>query len=189
MSTQKTDMKWKGKQWYQVVTPNYIGDVVIGETLISDPNALKGRVVETSLIDLMEDSEKFHFKMYFKICEVAGNKAFTKFVGHEITRDFIGRAIQTRTTRIDTNDVVTFTDGKLRIKALAVTNKNVSIQVDKAIRAAVRAAVLASAKDRKIEEWVSGMAAGEIQSVIRADLNKVYPIRMFEFRASKLIES
>jgi len=187
--TQKAEAKWKGKGWYQILTPTYIGDVVIGETLAMEPNSLIGRVVEASLLDLTGDPEKFNVKFFFKVTELSGSKAFTKFVGHEITRDFVSRAVQTRTGRIDTNDIVTFADGKLRVKALAITTRPVSENVDKAIRAAIRSAVIASAKDKKIEEWVSAMAAGDIQSEIRAVINKLYPVRMFEIRASELIES
>ncbi|MEM7824345.1 MAG: 30S ribosomal protein S3ae [Candidatus Aenigmatarchaeota archaeon] len=186
---QKVEAKWKGKEWYQILAPKYIGDIVIGETLATDAEKLKGRIVEASLMDLTGDPAKHHIKLFFKITEIAGNKALTKFIGHEVMRDFITRAVQSRTTRIDSNDVISFTDGKLRIKGLAITNRPVSKAVDKAIRSAIRNAIAGSANGKKIEEWVSIMASGELQRTIRNELNKIYPIRMFEIRASELIES
>jgi small subunit ribosomal protein S3Ae len=180
--------KWKGKEWYQILSPKYIGDIVIGETLATEPDTLKGRVVETSLMDLTGDPSKYYVKLYFKVIEVANGKAMTKFIGHEMTRDFIARAVQARTARIDTNDIVTFADGRLRIKTIAITNRPVSEAVEKAIRASISKSVVASAKDMKIEDWVSAMAAGEIQQGIRAEINKLYPVRLFEFRASEFLE-
>lgn len=161
---------------------------MIGETLAAEPDSLKGRVIETSLMDLTGDPSKYFVKLYFKVIEVANGKALTKFIGHEMTRDFIARAVQSRTARIDTNDIVQFADGKLRIKTIAITNRPVSEAVEKSIRANISKSVLASAKDKKIEEWVSAMAAGEIQQGIRAEINKLYPVRLFEFRASEFLE-
>lgn len=186
--TAEAKLKWKGKEWYQILSPKYIGDIVIGETLTSDVNTIKGRTIDTSLMDLTGDPSKYFIKFYFKVTEISNGKALTKFVGHEVTRDFIARAVQPRTSRIDSNDVVTFSDGKLRIKSITIANRHVSNAVDKTLRAAVSAAVVTSAKDKKIEEWVSAMAAGDIQHNIRAELNKIYPVRLFEFRMTELIE-
>ncbi len=186
--TSEAKLKWKGKEWYQILSPKYIGDIVIGETLTTDVGNLKGRVIEASLMDLNGDPGKYYVKFYFKVVEIANGKALTKFIGHEMTRDFIARAVQPRTSRIDTNEIITFADGKMWVKSIAITNRHVSVAVDKAIRAAIRVAIAESAKDKKIEDWVSAMASGDIQMSIRAELNKIYPMRLFEFRASEFIE-
>lgn len=179
--------KWKGKDWYQILTPSWAGDIVIGETPAMDAAALKGRIVEVSMMDLTGDPGKYYINVFFKVIEVSGNKATTAFAGHEVTRDFIARAVQTRTTRIDTNDVVDFKDGRLRLKTVVITNRLVPVSIAKALRAAVSSTVTTLAKDMPVENFVKEMSSDSIQAGMRDILNKIYPVRLFEFRKSEVL--
>ena len=94
------------KEWYDIVTPKYFGKKVIGQSLTTDPNRLINRIIEVSLVELTGEATKYYIKLYFKVNKVEGNKVSTMFYGHDTTRDFVARVVQTRTNRIDTNNII-----------------------------------------------------------------------------------
>ncbi len=183
----KVKEKWKGKDWFTVVAPKYFGSKEIGQTPAIDSELTKGRVIESSLMNLSGDPGKYYFKLSFKISELDGSKAFTKFHGHICTRDFISRIVQTRTTRVDTNNILNLKDGKIRLKAIAVTNRRVESKIAKKIRKFISESIK-KLEENTIEDFVKNMIAGKAQMQIRKEANKIYPIRFLEFRKSEIIE-
>jgi small subunit ribosomal protein S3Ae len=179
--------RWKGKDWYQIITPAFLGDIVIGESPATDPAQLKGRIVEASLAELTGDPARYFMKFLFKIKDVAGTRARTEYFGHEVTRDFIARAVQIRTARIDTNDVIQFKDGKMRLKAIVIANRPIVASIRSKLARTATATITTFAKGMSREAFIKEMAAGSIQTAIKAELNKIYPVRLFEFRASRLL--
>jgi len=180
--------KIKGKEWYEITAPNFFGDFVIGETVALDPNQLKGRVIETSLTDITGDPNKYYLKFYFKVEEIKGKKAITKFIGHSCTRDFLARIVRKRTTRIDTNDVIKLKDNTFRVKTIAISNRKVSNTVGVKIRKTIRDFIKEELSKMKTDEFVRDMIDGKIQSKLRKTMSKVYPLRYFEFRKTELIK-
>jgi small subunit ribosomal protein S3Ae len=179
--------KLKGKEWYQIIAPKFFGDFTIGETLAIDPNEIKGRVVETSLTDITGDPNKYYLKFFFKVEEIKDNKALTKFVGHDCTRDFISRIVHYRTTRIDTNDVINLLDNKLRVKTIAISNRSVSTSIASEIRKGLSEAIVNELSKLKTEEFIRQMIAGNLQMKIRKGISKIYPLRHFEFRKTEVL--
>jgi len=179
--------KLKGKDWYQIVAPKFFGDFVIGETMTLDPIQLKGRTVETSLSDITGDPNKYYLKFLFKIEDIRDNKAITRFIGHDCTRDFLARIVRRRSTRIDTNDIINLVDSKMRVKTIAISNRRVSREIGKKIRKTIRDSIKEMLGNLKTEEFISEMIGGKIQSKIRKDVSKVYPLRQFEFRKTKVL--
>jgi small subunit ribosomal protein S3Ae len=179
--------KLKGKEWFQIVAPDFFGDFVIGETMALDPKQLKGRVIETSLTDITGDPNKYYLKFYFKIEDLKNKKAVTKFFGHDCTKDFLARIVRRRSTRIDTNDIVNLKDSKMRIKSIAISNRKVSKNVEVKIRAALREQIIEKVSKMKTEEFIREMIDGKLQQKIRKDISKIHPLRYFEFRKTEVL--
>ncbi len=179
--------KLKGKEWYPIVAPNFFGDFVIGETIAMDAEKLKGRVIETSLADIIDEPTKYYFKFLFRIEDIKDKKAVAKFIGHTCTRDFLARIVRTRTSRIDTNDVIELKDNTFRIKTIAVTNRRVSQSLRVRIRKEIREMLKEEIPKLGTEEFVRGVIDGKLQFKIRKQINKTYPLRSFEFRKTELM--
>ena len=180
--------KWKGKEWYTIYVPKWLGNIAIGETPAGDKDAVIGRTVEISLFELTNDPVRYYLTLKFKINQVNGTNAYTIYHGHYCTRDFIARIVQKRTTRIDTNEVFEFKDGKLRIKTITITNGRVHYNVQKSIRKTINAILQEYAKEKKIEEFVKDMITGNLQNKILKEIKKIHPIRVFEFHKTHVIE-
>lgn len=183
----KVKEKWKGKEWFEIYIPKFLGEMVIGETASADPDALKGRVVETTLFELANDPTRYYIKLFFKISKVEGTKAFTDFFGHECTRDFLARIVHQYTKRIDTNDIVVFENAvKMRVKTVAITNRQVNTEVAKKIRKRISEMLKEFAKNSS-DDFVKNFITGKMQQKVRKEISKIYPVRVFEFRKSEVL--
>ena len=104
---------WKAKSWFKVYTPDNLGKAYIGDTIANDTENVKGRIMQATLGEITNDYAKQHIKMSFKISEVTGDAAYTEFVGHEVTRDYLRSLVKRRSSRIDCHAQITTKDNKL----------------------------------------------------------------------------
>ena len=93
---------WKAKSWFKVHTPDNLGKAYIGDTIANDADSVVGRIMHATLGEITNDYAKQHMKMSFKINTVTGDSAYTEFVGHEVTRDYLRSLVKRRSSRIDT---------------------------------------------------------------------------------------
>src|SRR3989338_8821439 len=114
---------WKGKEWFKVAAPSELGDYIIGETPTLDSDALVGKTIEASLMDLGGDPAKYYFKLKFRVISVQADKAITRFEGLSCTRDYVLRMSQRRTKQVRiVMDVKTKDGWSIRIKGIDVMN-------------------------------------------------------------------
>jgi len=177
----------KGKTWFTIKSPKFLGGKDIGETLAADPKLVIGRVISTTLFDITGDPSKYYVKLFFKVTELDGNNANTIFYGHDCTRDFVARVVQLFTTRIDTSDVVSLKDNKMRIKTIAVSMQQVRAGVASDIRKKISAMIIEKISQMSTEEFLANFISGQLQNDIRTELNKIYPLRTFEIRKSEVL--
>ena len=85
---------WKDKQWYKITTPKEFGESEIGTTPARDPNLLLRRKVEATMRELSGDFSKQYVKLRFQIYDVAGDTAHTRYMGHQVTTDYVRSMIR-----------------------------------------------------------------------------------------------
>lgn len=191
--SQKTDKSyardtWREKQWYTIIAPPYFGNIEAGETLANESQKLIGRVVETTLYDITGDFSLIHVKMFFKIIDVKGDKAYTEFKGHDLTRDYLRSLVRRGSSRVDGIFDVETKDGRiLRISVVAFTNNRAKTSQEKLIRKIMRDIILEKAGQLNYGEFVQELVLGKIASEIYNEAKKVTPLRKCEVRKSKLL--
>ena len=126
----KTQDPFLRKEWYDVKAPapftrRYVGKTCVtrttGTKIASD--ALKGRVVETSLADL-NDNLDFWRKIKLCVEDVQGRACMTNFHAMDMTRDRLCQFIKKWQTLIDVHCEVKTQDGYvLRVFITAFTGK------------------------------------------------------------------
>ncbi|HLE96359.1 MAG TPA: 30S ribosomal protein S3ae [Candidatus Thermoplasmatota archaeon] len=179
--------RWKAKSWYTVRAPKMFNGVPLCETLTDDTAKLMGRVAEATLQDLNGDLSKMHVKLHFKIGAVKGTDAHTKFVGHELTSDYIRRLTRRKHSKIDGVFDVTTSDGyMLRVKPMAITEKRATSSQEQKIRILAETAIRDSAKANDLGGFVKSMVNGDLSQVIFKEARKVYPLKRVEIRRSEL---
>ncbi len=103
---------WKAKSWYKVHVPDNLGKAYIGDTIANDAESVVGRIMQATLGEITNDYAKQHIKMSLKIATVTGDAAYTEFVGHEVTRDYLRSLVKRRSSRVDCQVPILTKDGK-----------------------------------------------------------------------------
>lgn len=177
----------KSKQWYKVISPEIFGVSPVGETLASDPNNLIGRVIETTLGELTNNFSKQNTKLRFKVDKVAGDSAYTKFVGHEMTTDYIRSLVKRRTSRIDAIVDVTTSDGyRVRVKPCCFTVKRARSNQVKSIRNIAKGVVQEKAGRLDLGQFIQEVVLGKLSLDIYKEGKSIYPLRRVEIRKTEI---
>ncbi len=180
--------KWKLKKWYTIVAPEVFGQAVLGSTPADDPDKLIGRVIETTLYDLTGDFTQVHVKLYFQIVKVEGDTAYTRFKGHELSRDYMKSLTRRKSSKIQGIFNITTKDGYgLRITATAFTSYRAKTSQKRAIRRIMQEKITAAARELTFDELIQAMLFGKLSALIFNDAKKIYPLRKVEIYKSKLL--
>jgi small subunit ribosomal protein S3Ae len=186
--TRKKAEGWKAKKWYDVVTPEIFGKMSIGSTPADDPAKLVGRVMDTTLGELTNDLGKQNVKMHFKVNEVSGESAHTRFTGHELTRDYLRSLVKRRTSLVESNIIVTTKDGfKVHLKPMSLTIKRAGSSQIKAIRDIMNGTLRERANDLDYEQFIHEVVLGKLASDIYKKSKIIYPLRRVEISKTKIL--
>jgi len=180
--------KWRGKDWYTVMSPPYFGGVELGALPADDSSKIVGRVVDSTLYDITNDFAHQYLKMYFKVTEVEGKTARTIFKGHEYSRDYLRSLVRRRTTRVDGIFNVTTADGyELRLAVCVFTLTRIKTSQEQAMRTLMKKIVEEKAGALTFDQFVQELVLGKIASDIYNEAKKIAPLRHVGIRKSKLI--
>ena len=180
--------KWKSKSWYRIVAPDIFDGAVVGETVSSDPESLLGRVTETSLQDLTGDFSRTHIKAKLKINGIRGGECKTRFVGHEMTTDYIRRMTRRRRSKIEAVFTVTTKEGyKIKVKPLSITSKRINSSVKRSLRKKQREVVDEIANDSRLGEFAEKMLFGDLAKKLANECKSVYPLKQVEIWKSEVV--
>ncbi len=186
--TQRKSDARKAKQWYKVLAPEMFGRAPVGETMSYDPDKVVGRVIETTLGDLTNNFSKQNTKLRFRVDKVAGDSAYTRFVGHEMTTDYIRSLVKRRTSRIDAIVDVTTTDGfQVRVKPSCFTVKRARANQVKSIRELSKQVVLTKATGLDLSQLIQEVVLGKLSLDIYKEAKAVYPLRRVEVRKTEIV--
>jgi small subunit ribosomal protein S3Ae len=178
---------WKAKSWYRVHTPDNLGKVFIGDTIANDAESVVGRIMTSTLGEITNDYAKQHMKMSFKINSVAGDSAYTEFVGHDVTRDYLRSLVKRRSSRIDCHVPLVTKDGKkVHLTISCYTFARANISQEHAIRKIITEAVKAQASAWDLTTLVNVIVSGEISRDLFKAVKIIYPTRRVEIVKSKV---
>ncbi|MDY0386700.1 MAG: 30S ribosomal protein S3ae [Methanolobus sp.] len=179
--------KWKSKTWYNVETPGFMSRVNIGVTPAEEPEQLVGRVVETTVGEIANDFTKHNTKLRLEISEVNGDIASTRFLGHEITTDYLRSIVKRQTSRIDANLDVTTKDGYIvRVKPICFTVKRARTSQIKGIREVMHTIVKNRASELVYEQFIEEVIMGKLSANIYRNAKSIYPLRRVEIRKTEV---
>jgi small subunit ribosomal protein S3Ae len=179
---------WKAKKWFDVTAPDMFGRISIGSTPADEPSKLVGRVLDTTLGEITNDLSKQNVKMHFKIDNISDETAITKFIGHEMTRDYLRSLVKRRTSLVELNVLTTTKDGyKLRVKPMSFTVKRARSSQIKAIRDVMSDIVRIRANELNFDKFMHEVVLGKLALDIYKESKHIYPLRRVEIGKTKLL--
>lgn len=194
------------KEWYHIKAPAYYTKPYVGETLVNRTagtkiasEALKGRVFETNLADLMSNEEYGFRKIFLRCDDVQGRDCLTNFYGMNFTTDKLRSLVKKWQTTVEcVADLKTLDGYVLRLFAIGFTKRRAN-QVKKTTYAqssqirAIRAKMLAimnkhvSTVDLKtlVPKFTTEVIGNDIEKAV----NGIYPLHNVFIRKVKLIRA
>jgi small subunit ribosomal protein S3Ae len=186
-TTRKVKDKWRSKEWYRVLAPDMFNNTQIAETLSDEREKVVGRVTEVTMQDLTGDFSKMHIKLLFKVDEVNGFDAHTRFIGHTLTSDYIRRLTRRKHSKTDgVFDVLTKDKALVRVKPMAVTEKRIQVSQQQAIRSIMGEVISKEAAKSMHSEFIREMLSGNISKNILKACKPIYPLKRVEIRRSEV---
>jgi small subunit ribosomal protein S3Ae len=181
--------KWRSKVWYKVRAPGLFQHVELGETLSTTPEAVVGRSLETTLSELGggTDVAKAHIKLRFRVDEANANDhvAHARFIGHELTSDYVRRLARRKRSKIDLSITVTTKDGvEITLKPVAVSEHRLQAKLRSRLRQRLRDLLKEVAAQKTGADFVRDMLEGELGKNLSNGLRSLYPLKKIEIRAS-----
>ncbi|SIR13329.1 SSU ribosomal protein S3AE [Haladaptatus litoreus] len=187
MSERSVSKKSQEKRWYTVLAPEQFDREELGTTPADEPDKVLGRTIETTLGELTNNASENNTKLTFKINDVGSDSAYTEFVRHELTRDYLRSLGRRGASKIEAYiTVLTSDDYRIQIQPVAFTTKKADHSQEKAIRRTMIDLVKDAASDRTFKEVIDSIVEGRISSAIYGEAKTIYPLRRVEIQKATL---
>ncbi len=187
MSERSVSRQKRGKRWYTVLAPEQFDREELGETVAEEPDQVLGRTIETTLGELGGDAGANNTKLTFKINDVGSDSAYTEFVQHELTRDYLRSLVRRGASKVDASiTVLTQDDYRLQVQPVAFTTKKADRSQEAAIRRVMIDLVKEAGTERTFEQFVDSVIEGRLSSAIYGEAKTIYPLRRVEIKKLSL---
>ncbi|MFT4882314.1 MAG: small subunit ribosomal protein S3Ae [Natronomonas sp.] len=187
MSERSVSRQQQQKQWYDVLAPEQFDRAELGETVADEPDKVLGRTIETTLGDIRNDASENNTKLEFRITEVASDSAYTEFIKHELTRDYLRSLVRRGSSKVEAYiTVLTTDDYRIQVQPVALTTKQADASQKKAIRRTMIDLVEEAGAERTFEDLLDSIVEGRLSSAIYSEAKTVYPLRRVEVAKATL---
>lgn len=187
MSERSVSRQQQQKRWYTVLAPEQFDRAELGQSPANEPNQLLERNLETTLGELTNNASENNIKLTFKINDVGSDTAYTEFIKHELTRDYLRSLVRRGASKIGAYVTVRTTDDyRVQIQPVAFTTKKADHSQEHAIRKRMIEMVEEAGEDRTFEQLVDSVVEGRLSSAIYGEAKTIYPLRRVEIQKCTL---
>ncbi|WP_276300693.1 30S ribosomal protein S3ae [Halorussus lipolyticus] len=187
MSERSVSKQKQEKRWYTIHAPQQFDRQELGGTPADEPEKVLGRNVETTLGELKGDASENNTKLTFKINDVGSDSAYTEFIKHELTRDYLRSLVRRGASKIEAYiTVLTTDDYRVQIQPVAFTTKSADASQEQAIRRTMIDIVEEAAEDRTFEDLIDSVVEGRLSSAIYGEAKTIYPLRRVEIQKATM---
>ncbi|MEW6328799.1 MAG: 30S ribosomal protein S3ae [Candidatus Micrarchaeota archaeon] len=181
--------KWKTKNWYTVYAPEMFESREIAHLVAGDESSLINRRIQVSLADLIGDMSQVYTILHFRITGVKGKSAYTKFIGHELSKSYLRTLVRRRRNIISEVVDATTKDGvPVRIKLNIFTARKASGRARTATHLALVEETKARAKEMDFSQLEQEIVFGKFPGRLFNRIKKIVPIKRVEVRKTEVAE-
>ncbi|WEL17046.1 Ribosomal protein S3AE [Halorhabdus sp. SVX81] len=187
MSERSVSRQTQEKRWYTVIAPEEFGREELGTTPADEPEQVLGRTIETTLGDLRNDAGENNTKLTFKIRDIGSDTAYTEFIRHELTRDYLRSLVRRGSSKVEAYvTVLTTDDYRVQIQPVALTTKKADASQEQAIREQMVEMIEEAAEERTFDDLIDSVVEGRLSSAIYNEAKTIYPLRRVEIQKTTL---
>jgi small subunit ribosomal protein S3Ae len=187
MSERSVSRQRQQKRWYTLIAPEQFDREELGETPADEPEKVMDRTIETTLGDITGNANESNIKLTFQVNDVGSETAYTEFIEHELTRDYLRSLVRRGSSKVAAAITVRTTDDyRLQIQPVAFTTTRADESHEKAIRRTMIDMVREAAAERTFTELVDSVVEGRLSSAIYGEAKTIYPLRRVEVQKATL---
>jgi small subunit ribosomal protein S3Ae len=189
MATKNIAVKKKKKVWLSIYSPEFLGNVFLGESYVYGKEELVGKTLDLNLATITNDMKKQNINVSFRVTGVEEGKGQTKLVDYVLSPSHIKRMIRRKRNKIEDSFLVRMSDGRIvRVKPIAITNNEAYKSIVQKLRAAMKDMIKRAARQKTYEEFITDLLSLKFQKEMKDRLNKVYPLKYVDVRQAVLEE-
>ncbi|MDO8553534.1 MAG: hypothetical protein Q7S22_01900 [Candidatus Micrarchaeota archaeon] len=184
--------KWKLKKWYTVQAPQMFDNKEICEIVASDDKLLVNRLIKVSLMELLGSSSQtaMFTTLFFRVIDVKGNVANTKFISHQVAPSFIRTFARRGKTLLHcVIDAPTKDNESVRLKFIIVTAGKISENTKRSLRNALVEEVKKFSPEFNYDALMQEILYGRLVSKLFNRLKQITALRRIEIRKSERKET
>jgi small subunit ribosomal protein S3Ae len=176
---------WKQKKEYKILAPENFDSKEVGVTFAGNEESLIGRSVDVSMKELVEDRSKQHLKLVLEITGAKDGKAHTKFKIFRVDAGYLHSKIRRGCSKIDYTTFLNLTDGKVRVKVIAVTQGKAKMSQKKEILSRI-AKALVGYQTMTLSDFVQATLFGKLGTDLYHNTKTVSPINRVEIEEVRI---
>jgi len=181
MSERSVSRQRQEKRWYTVLAPEQFDRRELGSALAEEPEQLYDRTIQTTLADLNNEGGENNTKLTFRVNDVGSDTAYTEFIRHELTRDYLRSLVRRGSSKVAAYvTTLTTDDYRVQIQPVAFTTKKADASQEKAIRRTMIDLTEEAAEDRTFAELTDSIVNGHLSGAIYSEAKTIYPLRRVE---------
>jgi small subunit ribosomal protein S3Ae len=175
------EKKWKGKDWFSISAPDWLGGGKAAETPAMDSKLVLGRVIEVPVSELTGDQSKYYMRIGLRTGKPEGENVPTTFHSFFCINEYVMRMGRKGLGKVYYYGNVKTKDGwTLQASVILVLNRRANANIKSKVRESVSGLLEARAKDLNHDEFVKSTMAGVFQMKMKKAASKIYPVRFAE---------
>lgn len=185
------EKKWKGKDWFDIGVPSWLGEGRIATTPATDAKSIPGRIIEVAVPDVTGDQSKYFMRIELKtgVPDSEGGVP-TRFHSYYCLSEYVMRLGRKGLGKVDAFVNCETKDGwNVQVSAVAILNRKGNAEIRTKIHAMMSDMVREKALELSHGELVKAVVAGVVQMKIKKAASKIYPIRFCEITKIETIKS
>lgn len=183
MAKPKSQLKWKRKDWYEILAPDLFNNQKIGETPAVEKEDVIGRTISKSVNRLLGDESRRYMKLKFRVTDVEDGKATTETGGFRVSKNHISKVVQQGTTRVGiVEEIETKDDVKVKAQLLILPSGKISKEKRKALVKKGKKELEKIIRSHNLQALFLMIISQDVQKKIRSVLGNIYPIRYVEIK-------
>ncbi len=189
MAGKKLIDTWKLKKWYSVVAPKFFNEAEVANVPALDDEHILNRIIEIPLKDITHDLSHMYTSIRLRVSEIKGKTAYTKFIGHSVSREFLRTMVRRHRDALTIVTPVVSKDGtEFNIKAVVITNSECSGTQKTSLRNLLVTEVRKRCKATEFGNLINDIIYGKVSVEIGRKLVKIAPVRKVEIYKTQLKE-
>ncbi|MEM0120459.1 MAG: 40S ribosomal protein S3a/S1 [Thermoprotei archaeon] len=176
------------KTWISVKAPPSFNQVDLPRILTQTNEAVLNRRITVSLSDLTGDIRQLHVFLKFRVIEVNGGIAKTRFDQLELAREYVRGMVRRGTTKTEAiTDVETRDGARLRVFTIIISKGKVHRSKRTAVRKTTDHILTDKATNNSFDGFVQEIVQGKASAEIFTAARKIVSVNALEIRKVKVI--